>query len=363
MNTIFLLTVIPVLAYFTGRGAIAAIMNIYKEVGFTDKPNGRKMHKDPVPAAGGIGIIFTIALIIATVPFLGHFVNAHIDVAMACITLGIVGAIDDKANLPATLRLMVQVACAFAIAHSGIRLYSLYGFLGVEHIPVYMQYIITTIIITGITNAFNLLDGLDGLLGSVALVNVLTLAAMAYFTQHYYLAIALAVIGGGLTAFLSYNWNPARLFMGDSGSLFLGFLMAAVAIFLLIDYPVSAAPHHNYNPLVTLVTAMFIMPVADTLRVFSTRIKAGRSPFSADKTHLHHKLVKQVRSHKAATKKIITVHVAILVLTALLQHVVSISAMILLQMLFIIYYTKIVDMFTSFFKWNRAIKKLELSNN
>lgn len=348
-------------AFLAGIVLLPLLIKISLRFGFTDTPNHRKVHKKPIPVVGGIAVILISCCSALFSSDIRLFVLNHTVMATALLTLGIVGIVDDKIGMSAKARFLIQLGSSFAIAYAGIRIQSLYGFMGIGVLPLFAQYAITILLVTGVTNSFNLIDGIDGLAGVIASINIFILAVVATVQHFYSVALILAVILGSLVAFIKFNWSPAKTFMGDAGSLFLGFVMSVIAIKLINETFISDAQSSPYNPLVTLFSACFMIPVVDTVRVFAKRIRSGRSPFSADKTHLHHKLIQHFMVHKSATKKIGLLHISIIVLTLSVQHMLNISIIIVLQVLIVLSYTSILTFAQSYSRWYREIKRMEHS--
>ncbi|RYF75947.1 MAG: undecaprenyl/decaprenyl-phosphate alpha-N-acetylglucosaminyl 1-phosphate transferase [Cytophagaceae bacterium] len=327
-------------------------------IGLVDRPNDRKVHHQSIPAIGGLTIgLAVIGTAFVYVP-LQALLSQHTPLAIALLTLLATGVIDDRLNIRASLRLFIQVSCAVAVAHHGIRLTSLHGLFGINELSLVVQYGLTVLILTGMANAFNLIDGIDGLAGSLALINMVVFSALAvFFGQRTWLALLLPVIGA-LLAFLKYNWRPARLFMGDGGSVVLGFLIAVLGIIF-----VEGAYHDQsaYAPqVVVLVTASCMIPVLDALRVFANRIRRGQSPFLADKNHMHHWLLKHRLAHSQITVRMAGVHGTLLVLSLLASAVFSISLVVIAQVGFVFAYTGMMQLSHSFLMSYRLVKSLAL---
>lgn len=330
--------------------------------GLTDTPGGRKSHTAPVPVTGGIGILLTLLLTAATIPGLRAFVATYPAVAAGVLIIAATGIVDDRINMDARKRLMIELCCSLLVAGSGIRICSLHGFMGINVLPVALQYLLTIVVISGVTNAFNLLDGIDGLAGSIALINCLMLGVVSFLLHQYEWGLLMLSLSASLLVFLRYNWQPARMFMGDGGSLLLGFVMSIAAIRLL-QTGTSEGPAAPYTFLLpTLFSACFMIPVADTLRVVLQRVQAGRSPFSADRTHLHHKLIVHFLRHKDASRKIIALHLLLIFSAILLCRVCSVSAAVLLQVLVVTCYTANLDFAQHYSRWYRRIKRMESDN-
>jgi UDP-GlcNAc:undecaprenyl-phosphate/decaprenyl-phosphate GlcNAc-1-phosphate transferase len=217
---------------------------------------------------------------------------------------------DDLKNLSAKYKFIVQSGLALLIAIAGIRITSFDGLFGIQDLPLTAQYTFTFLTIVGITNAFNLIDGIDGLAGSVGFLSLMTLGIFLTLNGDLNTALIAFALAGGILAFLYFNLNPARIFMGDTGSLILGFVIAVLCIRLIQVNTVIASPYLTHATV--FVLSIVFIPVFDTLRVFAVRIWKGGSPFIADRSHLHHLLTNQGFSHSFATRLICLVHCLIL---------------------------------------------------
>ncbi len=249
------------------------------KLGFIDVPNERSAHTKVMPRSAGIGFISAVlltALFVDTTFFLKYYY-----VFLAIIVILVAGILDDKYNVsPKVKFIFIFIATVILYMHD-IQIDSLGSYFGFElTIPTFLIFIFTFFAIAGFTNALNLMDGLDGLAGSIALVMFLSFLAIGWI-YHDALMINLSLLYiGALSAFLIFNWNPAKIFMGDSGSLTLGFSIALLSIQSL----------HYVEP--TAVLFLLALPIFDTFIVMRRRIQRGLSPFDADKTHLHHLLYK-----------------------------------------------------------------------
>ena len=289
---------------------IPPIISLIKKYNLYDRPNARKEHSVPIPTMGGIAIVagMMIALFLwfpfsNAVPQISFFFSIAVLLAL--------GIMDDLKDLSAKYKFIVQAGLAILIALSGIRITSFDGLFGITELPLTAQYTLTFLAIVGITNAFNLIDGIDGLAGGLGFMSLITLGMFLTMNGDVNTALIAFALAGGILAFMYFNLNPARIFMGDTGSLMLGFVVAVLCIRLMqINISVSSPvlPHA-----LVFIAAIVFIPVFDTLRVFATRIWSGKSPFVADKTHIHHLLTNQGFSHSFATKLICFVHGFILI--------------------------------------------------
>jgi UDP-N-acetylmuramyl pentapeptide phosphotransferase/UDP-N-acetylglucosamine-1-phosphate transferase len=226
--------------------------------------------------------------------------------------LFVLGILDDRHNISVRNKFVIQLATASLIAFSGIRITNFNGLLGIYEIPLAFQYFLTILTITGITNAFNLIDGIDGLAGGLGFMSLLVLGFFLTLSNDSNMGVTAFALAGGVLGFLYYNFNPARIFMGDTGSLVLGFVISVLNIRLLqlnVNTSNVIIPH---APIFTL--SIVLIPVFDTLRVFGLRMKKGQSPFAPDKTHIHHLLTANGWSHSFTAKLICTVHGIVLIL-------------------------------------------------
>jgi UDP-GlcNAc:undecaprenyl-phosphate GlcNAc-1-phosphate transferase len=251
----------------------------------------------------------------------------------------------------------VQGLCAWAVAASGIRLTSLYGMFGFEDLNIYWQYGLTIVIITGVTNAFNLMDGIDGLAGGLALINIIILSVLSILLGQTTLFVMLIAIAGALLGFLKNNINPAKIFMGDGGSLTLGFLMASVGILLIESTRIVHAVNINY--VVLLVSTILIIPVFDSLRVYVSRVQRGNSPFKADKTHLHHLFLIFGLKHKWAALYILGLELIILFVGFLLGQFTTVSMSIVAVVLLFLFVCQLLLLNKGVNKWQKVISEME----
>src|ERR1700712_3329637 len=247
-----------------------------------DVPDIRKEHITPIPTMGGIA---TVAGMITACVLWFRF-DQNIFTVSFFFSLGVllaIGIMDDLKNMPARYKLAIQLAVACLIAFSGVRITSFNGIFGLYELPVMAQYTITILAIAGITNSFNLIDGIDGLAGGIGFMSLVILGLFLTMSGDDNNALIAFALGGGLLGFLYYNFNPARIFMGDTGSLVLGFVISVLCVKLIelnTGHHVPILPHAP-----VFVLSIVVIPVFDTLRVFAIRLWSGKSPFTPDKSH------------------------------------------------------------------------------
>jgi len=260
-------------------------------IGAVDVPTDeRRMHVKPTPRIGGLAIFIGFAV--------AAMVFGHVDRELGAILIGgvilvVLGIIDDVKNLPAWSKFLVQIAVAGIAVAMGVRIdyITIFGGLfefGAFSIP------ITILWIVGLTNAINLLDGLDGLACGVSGIMSLSLLGVVLIQKDFETAVLTAVLAGACFGFLPYNMNPARIFMGDTGALFLGYALSIISIQGMFKL------HTVLSFIVPL--ALFALPLLDTSSAFFRRLVHKESPFSPDRKHLHHKLVDLGFTQKEAVR-------------------------------------------------------------
>ena len=280
--------------------AIPAIIKIAEQKKLYDLPDDRKLHTRPIASLGGVGIFggFFIASILA----IPAAINPEFQYFFAAATvIFFLGIKDDMLVLSANKKFIGQVIATGILIHFGdIRITSMHGLLGITEIPLAISYLLSYISIIVIINAFNLIDGIDGLAGTLGLLTMTVFGAyffMANMPAYSILAFSLA---GSMLAFLLFNYNPAKIFMGDSGSLILG-LVNAILVIKFITIADNRNAGYFLESSVAIGFSILMVPLTDTLRVFSMRIFKGRSPFSADREHIHHLLLDRGLNHKYVT--------------------------------------------------------------
>ncbi len=252
-------------------------------LGVVDRPDGRRIHDRPIPLLGGIAIF--LGILVAVLP------NLEVDRRYASILIGaglicLLGVVDDRFGIPPLPKLLGQIACAAIPVATGMTIDSITIPL-IEPSTVsfgVLAYPLTIIFIVAVANVVNLADGMDGLAAGVCGISALTFAILALSLGRISAGVMAAAVAGACLGFLPWNFNPAKVFMGDSGALVLGFLLACVSIQGVMK---TAAALSLVFPLVVL-----LVPILDTSFVILKRLKSGQSIASADKNHFHHRLLR-----------------------------------------------------------------------
>lgn len=333
------------------------IKKIAIKVQLVDKPNHRKIHQEAVPLVGGISIAFTSILVLLISGNYAPLLNKFMPILIAGLTLLIVGVIDDKKDLNAKYKLVIQLLLSFTIAFSGTRITSLYGLFGCHEIDIWLQYLLTVIVITGVVNAFNLMDGVDGLVGSLSLLGFVMLFTASIYFNDYYLGKLCIIFIGTIIGFLRFNLSRKKIFMGDSGSLFLGFILVSIGIHFMETKVTHRAYNYAYGLL--LLVSFFSIPVLDSLRVYLGRIKEGNSPFAADKSHLHHLLLNIGLNHKKIALFVVIFALSLFFIGFGLISFFSTTILILSILAAFTIIVKLLLMINQLNDWKKMISKLE----
>lgn len=346
-------------SYLLCRMLIPGLIRISHRLKLVDQPNERKVHTVPVPRFGGVAI-FVSALAGTGLSWtdLGAIGSWPV-LFSSLLLLFFVGVWDDLKNISPHVRFLIQIACAAGLAGTGVRLTSLYGILGVHALTIPAQYIVTILVIVGTTNAFNLIDGVDGLAGGLGFLSLLVLGILAGRLQLYALAVLLATFSGALLGFLRYNVSPASIFMGDGGSLTLGYLMSTSGILLIEKAHHTPALIHP-SKVALLITAILLIPVFDTLRVFASRIRRGVSPFRADKNHIHHLFLVAGLSHRKTSLFLYCFQILLILLALALSGSTPVSIVLAVMVILFHLTTEVFRINQGMEQWLAVIKKMEV---
>lgn len=284
-----------------------------------DKSGGRKIHNGEKVNMGGLVIFFGFlcAYLISIPVFLKiETMDLILSFILLLSIIIIVGVRDDMNSLSPLTKLLIEVIIGIFFCKMGIRFESLYGLYGINELPVWVSYVITIFFVIVITNAYNLIDGVDGQSATQAIITLIPLFLFFCFLvpeiynkfvfgNHVFWSIVTISLIGALLAYLYYNWYPSRVFMGDTGSLLIGTIIACLLI-IAIQYNGNFGDEvkvfgysikSNYGVIIML----FYIPLVDTLRVFTARILKGKSPFFPDKSHIHHFVLRTCGTHQEST--------------------------------------------------------------
>ncbi len=343
---LFLIALLGTLVTIRSIIAVARIKHLF------DEPSEeRKIHVYRTPNLGGVGMyctfIFSTALIIPN-NYLPYF-NSFVAASMIIFAIGLK---DDLVGLGPTKKFLAQIFAALILSYLGnIRITSFYGLFGVQEISYPLSILITVLVNIFIYNEINLIDGIDGLAGGIGLLSTVTYAICFYvmgYKGDFLLAIGFASV---LIGFLYFNISPAKTFMGDTGSLFTGFMLALFSIrFMELNKLNHSLPTIvKTAPAITL--SILIIPVFDTIRVFLLRVLRGRSPFAADSNHVHHRFLNMGFSHMQATGILLFTNLLFIIVSFLLQEIGN------AQLISFIIFSAII---VNFFFWNLSKKERKI---
>lgn len=279
------------------------VKQIALKSGRVDLPGGRKVHDRPMVRLGGVSIFLGTLIALLVVWWLGGFVDAmgeplprEKDYEIWGVTIGglaffVIGLLDDLFSLSPFTRLLAQMIVAALAWKVGVQIEFLtVPFAGLVSLPDWVSLPITVLWLVGMANAINWIDGLDGLAAGVSGIAAVVMLIVSLFMNQPAAALIAAALAGGALGFLRYNFNPAQIFMGDGGAYFMGFTLAGVGVIGLIKSVTTAA--------VLLPYLILAVPILDMSAVILNRLFSGKSPFIADKRHLHHRLLNAGLSHR-----------------------------------------------------------------
>ena len=294
--------------------------------GFVDIPNERSMHSQPIPRGaalcfGGVAIFVSLVSIVLGLNHIQHYWYVYLAIAMVFAA----GFLDDRTGVTPKLKFLFIILGAAIVAFAGIDIDSFGHFMGYEiRLPALLAIPFTIFAITGFTNALNLIDGLDGLAGTISLVIMGAFLWIGYINHDELMVMLASVFMAATAAFLLFNWYPAKVFMGDSGSLTLGFVISILAV----------RATHFIEP--TAVLFIVVLPVLDTFIVMTRRIQRGLSPFTADKTHMHHILYNRYEDVAYTTILLVYIQIAFTLIGVQLRNADGFLSLILFGILFFI---------------------------
>jgi UDP-GlcNAc:undecaprenyl-phosphate GlcNAc-1-phosphate transferase len=274
-------------------GIIPVVLSVSHRREWYDIPNERKIHTNPIPRLGGIGIFWGLVAPSIAVPlFLALLTGRGEPLAYQarylyplfgfCLIHGM-GLVDDFHNLNAGLKFTLQIVAASLVTVGGFTI-SRVSFPGMGSLSFgIFSYPLTVLWIVALSNAINLVDGVDGLAGGIAALAALSLALMNIITGHLVPALVSLALLGSVAGFLAFNLPPARIFMGDSGALLIGFVLAVI--------PLMAKPGESSVEDMVAPATLLAIPILDTLLAIIRRVRERRAIHSADKAHIHHRLL------------------------------------------------------------------------
>jgi UDP-N-acetylmuramyl pentapeptide phosphotransferase/UDP-N-acetylglucosamine-1-phosphate transferase len=320
--------------------AIPSVIKIANVKHLIDVPGHRAAHTEPTPSLGGIAI-FTGAVFAITMwtPF-EYFAGLQY-ILCGMIIIFLIGAKDDILPMSPRRKLGGQVfAALILVLRADVIITSFYGLFGIYQLPYFVSVIFSVFVIVLIINAFNLIDGINGLAAGLGILISLVFGTWFFLIERVELAMVAFALTGALIAFLKYNITPADIFMGDTGSMLVGFVCAMLAIKFLESHngyfteKLLEKPYleiYKMKSVPAIAVGILIIPLFDTMRVFATRIFRGHPPFEPDKRHIHHLLLDIGLSHIRATLVLVIVNIIFIVLAYFLQEIGTFPLMLLIN--------------------------------
>lgn len=302
--------------------AIPSIIFIANSRGlYDDSEHERKTHGKGISRLGGVSIFCSFTIVSLLFAQYDAYLPTNI-LLTSCIILFAVGLKDDLAGAGPGTKFFIQfLVAAILVILGNVRLTSLYGVFNVQDIEFMPSVIISVVIIMFMVNAFNLIDGIDGLAGTIGIIVNLTFAIMFLHMKQTELATLAFSMVGALAGFLYYNYTPARIFMGDTGSLLIGLISVVLAIkFIELN---KFGTNHGRPVFISApatAVAILIIPLFDTFRVFTLRILKRKSPFNADRNHIHHRILRLGFTHLQATFSLAFTNVLFIYLALFLKN-------------------------------------------
>ena len=330
------------IGWFMSAGVLPKISLISYRRRLFDLPSERKVHTSPIPRLGGVAffpcIIVAVCIVVVCHNLLMERNLLDLELttqllALICSTfvLYLIGLMDDLVGLRYRVKFLFQMLCAILIVASGLYFDNLHGLFGIYNLPVYVAVPFSVLGIVYIINALNLIDGIDGLASGLSIIAFIAFGFMFVMLQWWLYALLAAAALGTLVPFFYFNVfgkvrRGRKIFMGDTGSLTIGLLLAVLAIKLGQDNAVKDAA----IPGAIVIAFSFLMvPLLDVIRVMVHRIRRGRNPFVADKSHIHHKFMALGMKQRAAMVHIVAIALAFAIANVLLVHVLNTTVLFL----------------------------------
>jgi len=331
---------------------VARSRHLYDDLG-----HFRKSHDHGIPRLGGVAIFvsFTITALLFCVTDRSLPINYLLT---ACIILFAMGLKDDLAGVHSITKFLIQfIACAILVTLGDIRITNMYGVFGIYQLSYLLSAGLSIFVILLIINAFNLIDGIDGLAATTGIIANGTFGALFIYIKQYELAAVSFAMTGAIIGFLRFNITPAKIFMGDTGSLLIGLISAVMALKFMEVNNSGTAGSPVIGSVPSLVVAILIGPIFDTVRVFILRISSGTSPFTADRNHIHHRMLRLGFNHLQTTIILTSINV-LSIATVLLFKNYSESVLIIL----IVLVSLVFNWMITFFLRSKEREKVALRN-
>lgn len=280
------------ISFFVALASIPSIIRIASKMQLFDEPNERKLHVKRTPLLGGVAV-FAAMLFSFTISAAPYFEKQHVFIIASLILIFFFGLRDDIADLAPIKKLSGQIlAAVIIIVFCDIRLTSLHGMFGIHHLNYFTSFVLTSIGFIFIVNSYNLIDGIDGLASGLGIIAAFTFALLFYRYNDGLMCILALALSGALVGFMPYNFYKAKIFLGDTGTMTIGFVLAIFSFrFVEISKLSAINQSFDYRSAPVVIFSIMVIPLIDTIRVFILRIFKKQSPFVADRNHIHHRLL------------------------------------------------------------------------
>ena len=263
-----------------------------------DSPGDHKIHSDFKPSMGGVAIFLgAIFALLMSLSLVNWSEQKYFFISLTVMFM--IGLRDDVLALTPKQKLYSQFLPVLLLVFlDNVTLNSTYGLIDLPFVPNWIIWIISIFTLTILTNAYNLIDGVDGLAGSVGVVALTFFGLWFYSIDHLIFSLVCMTFAGAILGFLFFNWQPSKIFMGDTGALMIGFLLSFMAIqFINLNFQLPVGHQAKFQASISTAICIVIIPVFDTLRVIILRLRKWQSPFKADRNHLHHQFLNIGFSH------------------------------------------------------------------
>ncbi len=347
-------------AFILTHLVIPVIIQLACNKGLVAKPNERSSHRGTIPNLGGLGIFMGIILSFMLYSNVSQFPSLQYFL-FAIILIFFIGMKDDVSAIAAGTKFLgLTLAVAIPVILGNVKITSFHGIFGITHLEPLVSILFSIFVFLVIINAFNLIDGINGLCGTLTITSLLAFGIWFWFdssTSSFQLLILIAAVIGSVSAFLRYNYTPAKIFMGDTGSLMLGFIVAFCAV-LFIEHGTEYQEPVKLILSPVVAVGFVAIPLADMFKVFLIRIYRKQNPFKADKRHVHHIMVDLGLSHTQATLLLTLAQIIIMLLSLVLQHARAkvFAAAIFIIALFIVAIPNVISHFLRGLKQNTLLQ-------
>ncbi len=300
---------------------ITPLVIIYSiKKGLFVSPGRRRIHKRVTPSLGGIGIFF--GFLVASLFSVDLYNSQEVQCVLIFTTLIFaLGIIDDLLHLSALKKLIPQLLIIIAfIFLTDIRLSSFYGIIGHRELPYIVSLLVTLTAMVIIINSLNLIDGLDGLAGIISLISSFCFASWFLLTGNIGYSYLLFALFGSISAFILFNWEPSKIFMGDTGSLVIGMVLSFAAIkFINVNYELKDNQYHFEGSITTAICFLSV-PLIDTIRIIILRGYKRQSPLKPDKNHIHHAFLRVGASHSQTSLLLGLTHIVFIIIAIIFRN-------------------------------------------